>query len=86
MNHLLYNISVFMLLSGLFILTNYLSKSYYQQPGQACPKPEIVEKEPTLEESYNMRPTQIFDAMFMKPSIWQGYGSVILPKNTQKVT
>jgi hypothetical protein len=84
MNHLLYNISIIMLLSGLFILTNYLSKTYYLQKGQVCPKPEIPEKEPTIEESYNMRPTQIFDVMFMKPSIWQGYESVIVPKNTQK--
>lgn len=74
MNHLLYNISVIMLFSGLIILTYYLSKAYNQPT--SCPKPVVQEKEPTIDDAYNMRPTQIFDTMFMKPSIWQGYESV----------
>lgn len=75
MNHLLYNIAVIMLFSGLIILTYYLSKAYNQPT--SCPKPiDREEKQVTIDEAYNMRPTQIFDQMFTKPSIWQGYESV----------
>jgi hypothetical protein len=78
MNHLLYNIAVIMLFSGLIILTYYLSKAYNQPT--SCPKPIQAEKEVTIDEAYNMRPTQIFDQMFTKPSIWQGYESVGVTK------
>jgi hypothetical protein len=78
MNHLLYNIAVIMLFSGLIILTYYLSKAYNQPT--SCPKPIQNEKEVTIDEAYNMRPTQIFDQMFTKPSIWQGYESVGVTK------
>ena len=82
MNHLLYNISVLMLFSGLIILTYYLSKAYNQP--NTCPRPMIQEREPTIEETYDMRPTQIFDAMFTKPDIWQGYQTVVV-KHVDKV-
>ena len=73
MNHLLYNISVLMIFVGLISLTYYLAKAYNKQE---CPKQEVIEKEPSIDETYTMRPTQIFDSMFTKPSIWQGYESV----------
>jgi hypothetical protein len=78
MNHLLYNISVLMIFIGLISLTYYLAKAYNKQE---CPKKEIVEKEPTIDETYTMRPTQIFDSMFTKPSIWQGYESIPVIKS-----
>jgi len=73
MNHLLYNISVLMIFIGLISLTYYLAKAYNKKE---CPKQEVVEKEPTIDETYTMRPSQIFDSMFSKPSIWQGYESI----------
>ena len=74
MNHLLYNISVLMILIGLISLTYYLAKAYNKP--ECAKQIEIKEKEPSIEETYAMRPTQIFDAMFTKPSIWQGYESI----------
>jgi hypothetical protein len=62
-----------MIFVGLISLTYYLAKAYNKTE---CPKQEIIEKEPSIEETYTMRPSQIFDSMFMKPSVWQGYESV----------
>lgn len=78
MNHLLYNISVLMLLIGLISLTYYLAKAYNKNE---CSTQKIIEKEPNIDETYNMRPSQIFDAMFTKPSIWQGYESIPVIKS-----
>ena len=78
MNHLLYNISVLMIFSGLISLTYYLAKAYNKNE---CPKQEIINKQPTIDETYSMRPTQIFDSMFTKPSIWQGYESLPVIKS-----
>jgi hypothetical protein len=73
MNHLLYNISVLMIFVGLISLTYYLAKANNKNE---CPKQEIIDRESNIDETYNMRPSQIFDAMFTKPSIWQGYESI----------
>lgn len=78
MNHLLYNISVLMILVGLISLTYYLAKASNKNE---CPKQELIRKNPTIDETYTMRPSQIFDSMFMKPSIWQGYESVPVIKS-----
>jgi hypothetical protein len=68
-----------MLFSGLIILTYYLSKAYNRPT--SIPQPiKNEEKMPTIDDTYNMRPTQIFDQMFTKPSVWQGYESVPLVK------
>ena len=80
MNHLLYNISVLMIFTGLISLTYYLAKAYNKTE---CPTQKVIEKEPTIDETYNMRPTQIFDSMFTKPSILQGYESVPVIKTRQ---
>jgi len=77
MNNLLYNISVLMIFIGLISLTYYLAKAYNKKE---CPVVEIKEKEPTIDETYNMRPTKIFDSMFTKPGVWQGYESVPIIK------
>jgi hypothetical protein len=82
MNHLLYNISVVMLLSGLLFLTYYLSKAYNQPI--SCPRQIQEAPEMTIDEAYTMRPTQIFDSMFTKPSIWQGYESVAVSRSVPK--
>jgi hypothetical protein len=73
MNHLLYNISVLMIFVVLISLTYYLAKAYNKNE---CPKQEVIKKELTIEETYAMKPTQIFDSMFTQPSILQGYESV----------
>jgi hypothetical protein len=75
MNHLLYNISVLMIFIGLISLTYYLAKAYNKKECP-LPEPQNTEKEPTIDDAYNMRPTKIFDSMFTKPGVWQGYESV----------
>lgn len=93
MNHLLYNISVLMLLSGIIILTYYLSKAYnqpkisYNQQQQLLYNQQLYKQEqenenPDIEKTYTMRPAQIFSTMFSKPDIWQGYESVSVTKNS----
>jgi len=70
MNHLLYNISVFMLLVGIIMLTRYLSKI---DQNNTCNIESPKDKNNTYEDSFTMRPSQIFDTMFTKPDVWQGY-------------
>jgi hypothetical protein len=74
MNHLLYNIAVAMLLLGIILMTSYLTKAY-DMPSQNIPKQKPIEESP-IEQAYNSRPSQIFDAMFTKPSLWQGYETI----------
>lgn len=67
-----------MIFVGLITLTYYLSKAYNKKE---CIKQVLPEKEPSIDETYTMRPSQIFDSMFTKPSIWQGYESVPVIKS-----
>lgn len=81
MNHILYNIAIIMLLSGIIILTSYLSRTYQQR----TPTPvNVVEDDNYIEKAYNMRPTQIFNTMFTQPSLWQSYQTLNQPI-TQKL-
>ena len=68
-----------MIFSGLISLTYYLAKAYNKNE---CPKQkEVINKESSIDDSYSMRPTQIFSSMFTKPSIWQGYESLPVVKS-----
>lgn len=78
MNHLLYNISVVMLLVGLMMITWYSAKT---STTFTCPKQQIYEESNQIEKSLTMRPTQVFSKMFMEPDIWQGYESVPVIKS-----
>jgi hypothetical protein len=75
MNHLLYNISVLMLLSGVIILTFYLSKTYNNTSHEKQNNCSINDNNEinNLQDAYTVRPSQVYDKMFTKPSIWQGY-------------
>ena len=74
MNHLLYNISIVMLLVGILLLTYYLTKAY-NIPQSNC-NINNNEKSLSLDEIHNQRPSDIFKVMFNEPSIWQGYEHV----------
>ena len=74
MNPLLYNIAIVMLLLGIILMTSYLTKAY-DMPKQINPVEQPKQINP-IEEAYNARPSQIFDAMFSKPSLWQGYETI----------
>jgi hypothetical protein len=66
-----------MLFTGIIILTYYLSKAY-NQPINYPKQIKQEEKAPTLDEAYNMKPTEIFKTMFINPSVFQGYQEVKL--------
>lgn len=80
MNHVLYNISTIMILIGIIILTTYLTKAYADKPNCSFNK----EQETTMEDVFNNRPSKVFDRMFNKPDIWQGYATVNVGKETFK--
>ena len=76
-----------MLFTGLITLTYYLSKAYNKQE---CPKninqdeyklDKYKQDTPDLNDVFSMRPTEIYNTMFSKPSIWQGYESISVNKN-----
>jgi hypothetical protein len=77
MNHLLYNISIVMLLIGILMLTYYLTKAYNNQSNiNNTDINDDTENTPSLDEIYNMRPSKTFKVMFNEPSIWQGYETI----------
>ena len=71
-----------MIFVGLISLTYYLAKAYNKHE---CPQKKIIEKEVSIDDTYKMKPTEIFNTMFTKPSIWQGYESVPLIKSTSLI-
>ena len=74
MNHLLYNISIIMLLIGILMLTYYLTKAYNNN--NQITDNDINDNDniiTPLDDMYNMRPSKTFKVMFNEPSIWQGY-------------
>ena len=75
MNHLLYNISLIMLLVGILMLTYYLTK-VYNNDNQLKITNDIYKQESSLDDVYDMRPSQIYKVMFNEPSIWQGYETI----------
>jgi hypothetical protein len=68
-----------MLLLGIILITSYLTKAY-DRPPIVNKNNEYEEKIPTIDEVYAMRPSQIYDAMFTKPSLWQGYETINVKK------
>ena len=68
-----------MLLIGIILLTSYLTKVNYI-PEHNKPNNNNNEFIPTIDEVYSMKPSQIYDSMFSKPSLWQGYESVNVKK------
>ena len=76
MNHLLYNISIVMLLLGIILITSYLTKAYDKPNNNNTCNQNKENDNPTIDQVYAMKPSQIYDSMFQKPSLWQGYESV----------
>ncbi len=74
MNHLLFNISLIMLLIGVLMLTHYLTKAY--NTNNVTITNDYKSDQPTLYDVYDQRPSKIFKVMFNQPSIWQGYETI----------
>jgi hypothetical protein len=66
MNHIIYNISLILLLLGIIILTSYLSKANSQCNIQVPRKEENKE---------NKLATKVYSKMFNQPEPWLGYES-----------
>ena len=75
MNHLLYNISIVMLLIGILMLTYYLTKAYNLPQPNNC-NINNYDKDISLDEVYSQKPSDIYKVMFNEPSIWQGYQQI----------
>jgi hypothetical protein len=67
-----------MLLSGIILLTHYLTKAYNKQ--NYINYKSYDYQEPTIDDVYNMKPSNIYKVMFSEPSIWQGYESIPIKK------
>ena len=65
MNHLLYNISVIIIIIGIIFLTNSLSNSNQECN---CKKKKIYKE--VINKDY---PSKVFNKMFDSPSVWMGY-------------
>lgn len=75
MNHILYNISIIMLLVGIILITSYITK-VYNKPLSTCNVNNYQDENITVDEVYKLRPSKIYKTMFNEPSIWQGYESL----------
>jgi hypothetical protein len=67
MNHILYNISVIIILFGIILMIIYYSKNNYKEIIIEKPKP------PKFEDNYDVRPSQLFNSMFNSNSTWDKY-------------
>ena len=65
MNHLLYNISVIIIIIGIIFLTNSLSHS-----NQECNCKKKKKYKEVISKDY---PSKVFNKMFDSPSVWMGY-------------
>ena len=67
MNHVIYNISLIMLLLGIIILTSYLSKV-----NSTC---NIIYPPINHQEEENKLATKVYSRMFTQPEPWLGYST-----------
>ena len=65
MNHLLYNISVIIIIIGIIFLTNALSNT-----NQVCNCKKEKKYKKVITKDY---PSKVFNKMFDSPSVWMGY-------------
>lgn len=67
MTHVIYNISIILILISITLLTHSLTKIYNK-----CP---IVQQKQEINQNIinQDRPSKIFNKMFNSPDIWMGY-------------
>jgi hypothetical protein len=59
-------------LFGIILFTWYISKTTNKKECN-CPQNDIQQND--IDNAFIMRPSEIFDKMFTKPDVWQGYDS-----------
>ena len=67
MNHLLYNISIIMIILGIIVLTNSISVNSVKCSCDQKKRPKTIKKD---------IPSKVFDDMFDEPSVWMGYSDL----------
>lgn len=76
MNHILYNISIIILVGGIIMLTIYITKAssfnFMTNQQILLMKQNLRRKEP-VKEIYDYRVSKEYEKMFSQPSIWLGY-------------
>jgi hypothetical protein len=74
MGKFLHNISILFILFGIILFVHYMSSN----TSSKCDYKEYDEKytKININNAYSMKPSEIFNTMFTKPNVWQGYDSV----------
>ena len=76
MNHILYNISLIILSSGIIMMTIYItramSSNFLTYDKMLLSKQNLRRKEP-VREIYDYKISKEYEKMFLQPSIWSNY-------------
>jgi hypothetical protein len=77
MNHILYNISLVILVIGIILMTVYITKasnnSYLTYDKQILNKQAGLKKTRSDNSIYDYKVNKEYQKMFSQPSIWMGY-------------
>jgi len=87
MNHILYNISLLMVFTGIIMMTVYITKASgnnYMTNKQLLMKSNLI-KNNHIENIYDYRVSQVYKKMFSEPSIWLGYQDFDPEYQTEKL-
>lgn len=88
MNHILYNISLIILVTGIIMLTVYITKAssfnYFRNDEIKLMRQNLRRKEP-VKEIYDYRVSKEYERMFSQPSIWLGYQDFDPEYKTEKL-
>jgi NhaP-type Na+/H+ and K+/H+ antiporter len=80
MTHVIYNISIILILISIILLTHSLTKIYNKCPITVQQKQEINQN--IINQD---RPSKIFNKMFNSPDIWMGYADFDTKDFNQKI-
>lgn len=78
MNHILYNLSLLILMVGIILLTVYVTKAsgngFKTTQEILLSNENAPNKNLTQSDSvYDFRPSKLYNGMFSQPSVWFGY-------------
>ena len=72
MNHILYNISLLMILGGIILITIYITKSQYTKPNKSSHRDRVNTNDSMseIDLAYSERVSKKFNSMFSDNSSW----------------
>jgi len=88
MNHILYNISLLILVVGIILMTVYITKA--SNNGFKTSDKQILDKRLKLTDKpyqsiYDYKVNKEYQKMFSQPSIWMGYQDYDPKEKSQKI-